>query len=108
MDLETNQNVSRKLVSVPHWLNEAFQERRFDRKGAVVWVPRSTELSLLYFIFWDYVKSYVYTVKINNLANREQRTEGVCKSINTDILRMIQNSMLFHLQTRLEADSGLF
>jgi hypothetical protein len=43
--------------------------RWISRGGPIAWLPRTPDLSSLYFFLWSYVKNIVYQVKINDLQN---------------------------------------
>jgi hypothetical protein len=48
-----------------HHLNLTFSERWIGRNGHVQWPPRAPDLTPLDFCLWEWMKSGVYTEKVN-------------------------------------------
>jgi hypothetical protein len=71
----------------------------------VEWVLRSPDLNSLSFSFWDYAESQVYSVEIKNVIHIQHLMKEVCKSINADMLRIIQRTTV-HLKTCLKIADG--
>jgi hypothetical protein len=60
--------------------------------------PRSPDLNPLDFALWGYLKEKVYSVKIQNIHQLQQRITDACAPVDPDVLRRIQRNMVFRLQ----------
>jgi hypothetical protein len=56
--------------------------------------------------FWGYLKEKVYSVKIQNVHQLQQRITDACVAVDPDMLRRIQRNMVFRLQTCLGVGGG--
>jgi hypothetical protein len=74
---------SRHVMEV---LIEAFVGRLIGKGGSILWTPRSTDLTPLGFVFWGYVKNYVYMDKIQDLNHLQARIREAAELVTRDML----------------------
>lgn len=56
-----------------HWLDDMISQEWVERRGAVKWAPRSSDLNLMDFAFWGFQKAQVYAVHLKDLRHLKQR-----------------------------------
>lgn len=54
-------------------LSAMFPGRWIGMGDSVLWLPRSTDLTLLDFFFWGYIKNYIYMGTIQDLYHGKAR-----------------------------------
>ena len=73
---------------VRDYLNRTFPERWIGRRSPWLWASRSPDLTPLDFFFaWGYIKSEVYTSKVNGLSDLRNRIGEAAGLITIQMLR---------------------
>ncbi|GFW45651.1 transposable element Tc3 transposase [Trichonephila clavipes] len=73
-------------------LKDTFVDCLISRFGPVNWPPRSCDLTPLYYFLWGYVKSLVYTDKLQTLDHLEDNIHRVIADIRPQMLeKVIEN-----------------
>ena len=68
----------------PHWSmdvrgsrNATFPNRWIGRDGPICWSPRSSDVTLVNFFLWVYVKDRVFATPVNDIGEEQTRIREV-------------------------------
>jgi len=63
-----------------------FPNRRIGRDGPTLWPPRSSDITLLEFFLWGYVKDKVFLTPVPDITNLKARITDAFATITEDML----------------------
>jgi len=78
---------------VKDFLNSQFPEKWMGTNGPILWPPRTPDLAPLDFFLWGYLKDIVYATQPSSLDDLIQRIKNGCKSILSDKLNRVYESI---------------
>lgn len=91
---------------VREYLDATFPRRWIGRGSNRIWAPRSPDLTPLDFFAWGYVKSQVYKVKINSIANLKERIRQAVRNITPAMLNKVFEATVRRWETCMEVQGG--
>ncbi|GBM91195.1 hypothetical protein AVEN_184531-1 [Araneus ventricosus] len=78
----------------PHWdslvrdfLDEIFQDRWIGRDGPTPWLPRSPDITLLDFSFFNYIKDRAFATPIVDVEELKARIQAAVCTVTEDMLK---------------------
>ena len=77
-------------IHVRQWFVQQFSGSWIGRRVPVKWPPRSSDLCLLDFYLWGYLKAIVYLVKIGNINQLKQCITNSITGINPHVLECVR------------------
>lgn len=97
-------------VLVREYLNQTYPDRWIGRGGPVTWPPRSPDLNPLDYFLWGYLKHLVYSVRVDNLQQLEQRVIHCCQEIRNKqgVFQRVKRSMRNRLASCIEMNGQHF
>ncbi|XP_063994344.1 uncharacterized protein LOC135171649 [Diachasmimorpha longicaudata] len=93
-------------LCVRNYLNVLFPRRWIGRGGAVIWPPRSPDLTPLDFSLWRYIKDVVYKNRPTTAEDMKTRIRGAIANIPQQALRNVVQSFRRRLELCLEVNGG--
>ena len=70
-------------------LRDEFGEHFISHSGPINWLPRSSELSPLYYFLWGNVKARVYTDKLASTDALDDNIEAYIREITAEMLESL-------------------
>ncbi|GBN48540.1 hypothetical protein AVEN_14165-1 [Araneus ventricosus] len=74
---------------VREFLDTTFPQLWIGRGAVMAWPSRSPDITPLDFYLWGYVKQHVYSERINDINNLEQRVTDGIHSVTPDVLTSV-------------------
>jgi len=79
-------------LRVQRLLDETFANRWIGRRGTIEWLSRSSDLTLLDFFLWEFLKERVYKTKSASVEELKQRITDEISLMTVDMLKNISDS----------------
>ncbi|KAJ8956319.1 hypothetical protein NQ318_015057 [Aromia moschata] len=96
-------------VTVRNWLNSEFNEHWIGRDGAILWPPRSPDLTIVDFYQWGRLKQIVYREPLENDEEQlKTRIQNALKSLSIEEIRNSFNEFRARIEICAEKGGALF
>ncbi|GBM62935.1 hypothetical protein AVEN_261991-1 [Araneus ventricosus] len=99
---------ARKASSVKQYLVEEFGEEIIWHGGFQEWLPRSPDLTPVYFFLRGYLKQQVYATPPPTLQDLQRRIADACVNLTPAILHRVQREVQARVQMYMVVDGEKF